>query len=138
MLPAADEELQLTTEIDTVEGLRKITISLVASTSPDWKESDAVQKKAEFIFGIGTDGLSALEAKLAGKRVGDTVVLSLDRSQLTAVAGHLCRHMPTAPEGEGPVYLHIRIDDVKPADNRNIIQAMAAASACGGGCCGSH
>lgn len=128
----------MATETDTVEGLRKISISVEAVPATGREESDVLPAKAEFIFGIGTEGLSPLEAKLAGKRVGDTLVLSLERSQIPIAAGHLCQHMPTLPEGEGPVTLHIRIDDIRPADNRDIVKAMAAATACGGGCCGNH
>ena len=128
----------MATEMDIVEGLRKISVSMAAATSPDRNKSEAERKTAQFIFGIGTDGLSPLEAKLAGKRIGDTVVLSLERSQVPAAAGHLCQHLPTVPPGEGPIYLHVRIEDVQPAENREIVKAMAAATGCGGGCCGNH
>ncbi|MGD8368830.1 MAG: hypothetical protein PVG78_14420 [Desulfobacterales bacterium] len=128
----------MATEMDIVEALRKVSISMATAASPDPNQSDVSPKKAEFIFGIGTEGLSPLEAKLAGKRAGDIVVLSLETAQIPSIAGHLCQQLPPFPQREGPVYLHIRIDEVKPAENREIIQAMAAANACGAGCCGGH
>ena len=119
-----------------VEALRKISVVFEAGSAEGRTDTELDPKRAEFIFGIGTTGLTALEAKLAGKQVGDTVAFSLDPGQLPAVAGHLCRHMPKIPDGGDPVYLRVRIEDVRVADNREVVKAMADTSACGEGCCG--
>jgi hypothetical protein len=119
--------------------LRKIGISFEAGSAPERMDLDISRKTAEFIFGVGSTGLSPLEAKLAGKRIGDTVVFSLDRNRIPALAEHLCRHMPQVPDGDDPFYLQIRIEDIREADNREVVKAMAEMSECGEGCsCGGH
>ena len=100
---------------------------------------DIAPKTTAFIFGIGTTGLSPLEVNLAGKRIGDTVALSLGPNRVPALAEHLCRHMPQIPGGNDPVYLQIRVEDIQEADNREIVRAMAEMNECGEGCsCGCH
>jgi len=123
---------------DIVEGLRKISVTVEAGTTAERMDLEIRPGSAEFIFGIATEGLTPLEARLAGKRVGETVAFSLEPRRISTVAGHLCRHLPKLPDKEEPVFLRIRIEDIRPADNREVVRAMAEMSACGEGCCGGH
>ncbi len=128
----------MTEEIDIVEGLRKVVVTIEAVAEAGGAGSGPPPKTAEFIFGIGTEGLTPLEAEIAGKRVGDAVSVSIPRPRIPAAAGHLCRHMPQVSQGDGPVLFRIRIDDIRRADNREIVRAMAELGGCSEGCCGGH
>jgi hypothetical protein len=135
---ARRKETDLPRQDTSVEALRKISVAFEAGSAQMRTDIDLEPARAEFIFGIGTTGLTALEARLAGKKVGDTVVFPLDRGQLPAVAGHLCRLMPKIPDGDDPVYLRVRIEDVRTPENREVVKAMADAGACGEGCSCGH
>lgn len=113
--------------MEKVENLNKVSLLL---------DSGGHVRPFEFIFGIGTDGLSPFEFKLAGKKEGDIVELELRRE---AVAD-MFQHLPIPPlqvpqEGER-FHLRVRVEKVSPADQKEIIKAMAEIASCGDHCCG--
>ena len=105
---------------------KKITLDMA------WGEGSA---PFDFIFGVGTGGLSPFELHLAGKEPGYEHEFHLKRKELQCFFQHL---LP-------PLFLHevpesftlkVRVVHVSEADQREVIKAMAEASSCGSHCCG--
>jgi hypothetical protein len=94
------------------------------------------QSLFEFIYGTGVAGLSPFEFELAGKRVGDKLELRLARKDVARFFEHLLP--PPVMEDVPEVFaLTVHVVKVGRADEREIIKAMAEASACGS-CCSEH
>ena len=113
--------------MEKIENLKKVSLLL---------DTGSQETPFEFIFGIGTDGLSPFEFELAGKKEGDILELQLRRE---AVAD-MFQHLPIPPfqvpqEGEG-FQLKVRVEKVSPADQKEVIKAMAEIASCGDHCCG--
>jgi FKBP-type peptidyl-prolyl cis-trans isomerase 2 len=123
-----------------VENLTKVTVTLEVGTAPDRFELTPEPARADFFFGIGKEGLTPFEAALYGKKPGDQVILSLQTDRLAPTLGHLCRILPPVAETADACHLKVRIVDVRTAQDREIVKAMAQASECGcdGQCCGHH
>jgi hypothetical protein len=93
------------------------------------------QSLFEFIYGTGPGGLSPFEFELAGKRVGHNLELHLARKDLAGFFEHLLP--PPVLEDVPEVFaLTVRVVKIGQADEREVIKAMAEASACGSRCCG--
>ena len=89
----------------------------------------------DFVFGIGVDGLSPFEFDLSGKGVGHESAYDLKRDEL----GRLFQHLTPPPflcDTPEAFTLRVRVIGVGPADQRDVIKAMADASSCGSHCCG--
>ena len=67
----------MTPEQQTVSALKKITLAIEAGTAEDQTDLTPEPLELEFIYGLGTGGLSALEIQLADLRVGEAVRLRL-------------------------------------------------------------
>ncbi|MFZ0611306.1 MAG: hypothetical protein WAM73_03625 [Desulfobacterales bacterium] len=122
----------------TVDHLKKITLT-IAATSPDTEAGTLLRPQGlTFVYGLGTAGLTPFEYALAGKTAGDVVAISLRTSEAALTFGHLqpLVKIPSAAE----VQLKVRVEKIEPADGREIISAMAAATECGCdcGCGGNH
>lgn len=120
------------------EGLKKVSISLEAGTSPDRMDITGSPRNEDFIFGIATDGLTPFEAELYGKTPGQEVHIALKSGEVPAFMGHLCRLVPEIPGKDRPVFFQVKVSTIRPAQNREVVRAMAELSACGEGCCGNH
>ena len=119
-----------------VGNLKKVAVLLEAGTGPEAMDLTREPTPYDFVYGVGTHGLSPFEFALADKGEGDEMVIPVRTEEM---ANFFCHHfMPQLeiPEGVGAFYLRIRIARVNAADPREIIKAMAEAAACGTGCCG--
>ncbi len=120
-------------ETDRVDQLSAVTLRLEAGTSPERMDLTPEPVGADFIFGIGGDGLTPFEYALADKAPGDEVLLQVVGGEAPATFGHLMSMLPAAG---GDFYLKARVEAVRPAEGREVVQAMASLAACGDGCCG--
>jgi hypothetical protein len=118
--------------------LKKIGIAIEAGTSPDRMDITGSPKNEEFIFGIATDGLTPFEAQLYGKAPGQAASFALKAEEVPPFMGHLCRLAPDIAIKSQPVFFQVTVLTVRPAENREVVRAMAELSACGEGCCGNH
>lgn len=95
-----------------------------------------------FVYGTGVSGLAPLEAEVAGKMPGETATVTLPKADLPAFFGHL--GSPVFPDDDkgDTLHLSIRVEEVSSASDRDVVKAMADATACGhcdgdeGCCCG--
>jgi hypothetical protein len=121
--------------------LKKISLTFSIIGSDTSLERGKLPETMEFVFGIGINGLTPLEYMLAGKRVGDEVVLHLTPDDGDRQFAHLYRFLPRLPADAGPLDLKIVIADISEPTQREIVKAMAEVAACGSDCdcgCGSH
>jgi hypothetical protein len=127
--------------MNNVENLKQITLSIQAGTSKDTMELTPMYPKIEFIFGLGSQGMTPFEYELVGKAEGERVLLHLSNENYYRFFEHLNPFLMDLFKGRHDVYIEVTIDAVTPADNRNIVKAMADMAAHSGiGCdcgCGS-
>lgn len=89
----------------------------------------------EFVFGIGTEGLSPFEIELSGKGLGYEREFNLTREEVGRLFHHLLPPLFLYDMPEA-FTLKVRVVGVTKADQREIIKAMAESSSCGSHCCG--
>jgi hypothetical protein len=132
--------MQKTAASPTVDNLKKITLTIEAGTSVDRMDITARPQSVTFVYGLGTTGLTPFEYGLADKSRGDVVQVSIRPGELARTFGHLQPLFETVLDDTAEVHLRVRIDNIIPAEGREIISAMAAAAECGCdcGCGGQH
>jgi hypothetical protein len=118
-----------------IEPLSKITADLVITPADTDHSPQSTQ--AEFIYGLGSGGLTDFEL-LLGKAPPETMIeLTLNRSEIGRMFKHLACLVPLPKDMPGQVTIHARVTAAQPADSREIVRAMAASQQCGEGCdCG--
>jgi hypothetical protein len=125
-------------ESQRIETLKKVTLMLElvgrGAASPEKAVSDAY----EFIFGIGSGGLSPIEMALEGRNQGDRFTMSSKKNEWPGLFGHLTAPAFSSPVKDADTDLKIHVTRVEPAEQREIIQAMSATAACGADCCSGH
>lgn len=120
---------------EKVGNLKKVAILLEAGTRPGVMDLTREPIPYEFVYGVGTHGLSPFEFALAEKGEGEERVIPVRTGEMTNFFGHHLIPLEI-PEGVGAFYLRTLIVEISAADPREIIKAMAEAAACGSGCCG--
>ena len=121
---------------EKVGNLKRVAVFLEAGTRPEVMDLTREPILYDFVYGVGTLGLSPFELELAEKRKGEEMVIPVRPGEM---ANFFCHHfIPQLeiPEGVGEFYLRTMIAGISAADPREIIKAMAEAAACGSGCCG--
>jgi hypothetical protein len=119
---------------EKVAPLKKVVLSWEAGRSPDAMDTSGPQ--FDFVYGIGTQGLSPFEYALADKQVGDMVTLQIERDRIPEIFEHIEPHVLHLPEDFRSFYFRVIVEKVVPADSREIIKAMAETASCGDDCCG--
>jgi len=121
--------------MNKVENLKKITLSIQTGTSPDTLDLTPNDPEIDFIFGLGPEGMTPFEYKLADRAEGDSVLLHLKKEDFYSFFEHLNPPLMDLFDGRNEVYLKVNIEAVTPAENREIVKAMAAmATHAGAGC----
>ena len=96
----------------------------------------------EFIFGLGTEGLTSFERLLHGKTAGDEIEFNVYKERLRTIFGHLCVDLSGVEDCQAEsLAVRASVLQVTPASNREVVKAMAAQTSCGDGCdcgCGGH
>ena len=119
-----------------VGNLKKVTVLFEAGRRPESMDITREPICDDFVYGVGSHGLSPFEFALANKGKGDEIVVPMST---TGMPDFFCHHLvphSAIPEGAGVFYLRMRIVGVSAANQREIITAMAEAAACASGCCG--
>ena len=120
-----------------IENLKKIRLILAAGTARDVTDLELPVSEYEFIFGLGSDGMSPFEYDLAEKSIGDEIVVHLGRKTFSDYTMHLQLPIHRLLADRDSFYLTIRVNAIEQADNREIIKAMAEMAGHGSGCgCG--
>jgi hypothetical protein len=118
-----------------IENLKKITVSLQAGTSHDTMNLAPKYQELEFIFGLGPGGMTPFEYELVDKVEGQSVLIHLKKESFHSFFEHLNPPLMDLFDVKSNIYLKVKIDGVTPAENREIIKAMAAMTAHGGAGC---
>jgi len=127
----------------TTQLLKKITLSLLAGSTPDTMNLAQSPVTMEFIYGVGSSGLCPFETVLHDKQQGENLTLSVSADEAGEYFGHLLLPLRQALGLQlMPATMHLRIEvsGVRDADDREVVQSLAKALAhggCGGSCgCG--
>jgi hypothetical protein len=121
---------------ERVGPLKKITLSWEAGRKPDCMDLTSGPARFEFIYNLGPDGLTPFEYELADKEVGEIVFVHLKRSQISEIFEHLEVLFLNLPKDPESFYLRLKVIKINPADQREVIKAMAENASCGDHCCG--
>jgi hypothetical protein len=89
----------------------------------------------EFVFGVGSQGLSPLEMALEGCREGEERLVPIPDEGPEALFGHL-HPPPLAPAKGAARGIRFVVERAEPAGEREVIRAMSEAAECGSDCCG--
>jgi len=124
--------------MNKVENLTQITLTFQAGTTREAMDLTPKYPGLKFIFGIGSEGMTAFECELADKAEGEEVLLHLKKEAFHNFFEHLNPPLMDLFDGRDDVYLKVKIVAVAVAENREIVKAMAEKGAHGGvGCdCG--
>jgi len=120
---------------ERVEPLRKIRIWVQSGKTPTNMDLTPDPVPLEFVFGVGSEGLSPFEYRLAGKRPGDILTIAMDAGEAGAAFGRLQFPLHVMPQNLSRFYMRVSVEAVSPASNKEVIQAMADMAKCEHGCC---
>jgi hypothetical protein len=121
---------------DRVDNLRMVTVSIEAGKTAGTMDLTPTPEKCEFVFGVGSQGLTPLEFELAGKNVGEEVLIQIEGDGLWDIFQHVPTPSFLLAQPPNGCWLKLRIVGVREADQREIIKALADLAACGSQCCG--
>ena len=116
--------------------LKKIGLSLEAGTSEENMELTDKPFDFNFIFGVGTDGITLFEKALFGKCPGDEIIVEVIPHQINDILGHLKQAVQNLFPMKTPCFLKARVVSVDTPDQREIVRAIAAGVASSGCDCG--
>ncbi len=128
--------MSCTMETEKIDVLKKVTLSVEAGTAPDAVDLTPGSSQFEFIFGLGISGLTPFEIQLADKTVGEEIHLHINREEIPQVFQHLILFPLNLPEHLDAFYLKLKIMKVMPAEQREVIKALAEIANCEDQCCG--
>ena len=124
--------------LNEVENLKKIGLTVQVGSKRDAMDIIPDPMDSEFIFGIGTAGLTPFEFELVGKHEGDEIILHVDKSQIHGSFQHIQFPLPALSPEHNDLYFKFKIKSISQPENSEVISAMAAGTDCGDGCCGCH
>jgi hypothetical protein len=116
--------------------MKKVILEIEAGHTLDRMDLICTPISFEFIFGVGVQGLSPFEAALDGKTCGATVFFKIHSREISELLEHLSLPLDEIIHKVPVFYLKAFIDKIAAAEDREIVSAMAGASACGQGDCG--
>jgi len=123
--------------MNKVENLKKIYLSLEAGKSKEHMDLRLSKPEFEFLFGIGPTGMTPFEYELVDKEEGDEILLRVQKDSVQVFFEHLHPPIMNLLEERKDVYLKVKIEKIIPAENREVVKAMAELTAHGHGCdCG--
>jgi len=126
-----------------VEPLQKVALQIEAGTDSETPDLTPEPLEVDFVFGIGATGLTPFEYQLAAKSAGDVVRLRVSPENWREHFGHISLPGLPPPALESEVHLTVRVQQVRTAEGREVVKALAAMAECGSGCdcdcgCGGH
>lgn len=119
------------TESNTVGPLKKVVLALNVLSESDGQRHSGRDIDFEFIYGVGTQGITSFEKDLHAKSPGDCLSLRMDNDNLQDHLEHLFCPLMEAIQDPAPVELRMTVKAVTPASNRDLVSAMAKLA---GGC----
>ena len=123
-------------ETEKIDLLKKITLSVEAGTAPDSTDLNPQSSQIEFIYGLGVSGLTPFELQLADRTVGEEIQFLINREEIPQVFQHLLLLPLNLPDDLQTFHLRLKVMKVTPADQREVIKALAEIANCEDHCCG--
>jgi hypothetical protein len=127
----------------SIQHLKKVGLAILAGHTPGQFNLTPSPMALEFLYGIGSDGLTPFEVTLGGKAEGDTLTVKVSADDAPQFFGHF---FPPLRQALGlhllpaEICLDLKVTAVTDAENREVVQALARAAGhggCGGSCgCG--
>lgn len=97
----------------------------------------SVTARTSIVYGVGSGGISPFEKILSQKAAGDRFTLTVAAGSDEAIFSHLNCSIARAIQMAPPYVMHVVVESVAPASDKEAIRAMARMAGCGGGCdCG--
>jgi hypothetical protein len=122
--------------LPTVAPLTKVILKLAVSSDAAAGGASRSEVDFSFVYGIGTQGLSAFEMGLTGKHPGDRMHLHVSTAQMADYFEHLRLPLLKALKTDPPFDLDLTIQEVSPVSERELVKAMAEKGGDGGCGCG--
>jgi hypothetical protein len=122
-----------------VDVLRRVRLSLAVGSAAGRTDLLPGPVPFDFIFGIGTNGITPFEYQLVHKLPGDHIEVMVARNDLSRSFEHLSTPLLTALPQLARLdrwCLSVTIEEVTVADGRDVVQALARLSETGEGGCG--
>ena len=128
--------------MSTLKPMMKVSLSFKAGIDPEKLDIPLDQPDFEFVFGIGSGGLTPFEYELADLAAGDEINFRLNRAERQRFFEHLWPPVLGLFLDRSELFFNARINSINPADSREVVKAMAEMTAqgesgCGCGCGGS-
>ena len=120
-----------------IQYMSKVTLSLSAGEDGTRAENGLDPKQFDFVYGIGSEGLTPLESVLEGRQENDELFLEIKGNDPVHIFQHLWFPEIDALFREAPSLLKITVLSVSEATPRDVIRALAETARCGDDCC-SH
>lgn len=123
-----------------VQPLKKIKVWLQAGATDAVMDISLPSPEIDFIFGIGTGGLTPFECLLAGRRENESISGRVAGAEAVLFFGHVAPALGRLFESRAAVCFNARILAVETPPPREVIKAMADlaahdhAAGCGCGC----
>ena len=111
--------------MNTVQNLKKITLSFQAGTSADMLVLMPMTPRFVFIFWLSAEGMTPFEYELVDQPEGREVLLHLNRMSLESFFEHLNPPLLDLFSNRSDVHLKAKIEAVTAAENREIVKALA-------------
>jgi len=121
----------------TIENLMKVSVNI---DTEDASNEAAKGVPFEFIFGVGSEGITPFEKALFGKSVGDSIHLDIAPTEFCQTVGHLELPLREQAGIMTPTRVQVTVTDIVRAQDREVVKAMAGGGSCSDcGCgCGGH
>ncbi len=118
-----------------VESLKKVNILIEIADNREFREP-IFKKDVEFVFGIGSKGLSPFEYMISGRAEGEEIIESIESWKLHSLFDPPYIFFDT-PKTKDMFFLRAKVKGISTPSQREVISALAEASRCKG-CCDSH
>ena len=129
----------------TIKPLTKVSLLLGTFWDDQNEPQSPANIKFDFIYGIGTEGLTAFEKDIHGMAIGHQIDIRVSPGQMQSYFEHLTPPLIEAVDIRPPFVLRVEIQSLAPATDRELIHALANKNAgwgggcdCGCGGCGGH
>ena len=124
-------------ENPTIDNLMKVSLTVDIR---DAEAGNQLPVTFEFIYGVGTAGITPFEKQLFGKTVGDQVHYEIAPIEFAQTMGHLALPLFEQTGIKSSQHLAVVVTHVVRAEDREVVKAMAGSGSCSDcGCgCGGH
>lgn len=117
--------------------LTKVTLSLAVFDDLQGGRPPQAHTQFEFIYGIGTDGLTTFEKELHGLLPGAGMTIRVESDSISAYFEHLRGPILEAVKTHPPFNLALEVLSATPATDHELVKALAQKDTNGCGCeCG--